>query len=62
MLEQKKGSDPCFQAELWIFTPESWQGFVQLRGFTTPEVWRVLNTLVKSTKQEGERVLGWAVG
>lgn len=41
MLEQKKGSGPCSQAELENFTPETWQGFVQLWGFTTPEVWRV---------------------
>lgn len=35
--------------------------FCWLQGFTAPEVWRVLNPLVKSAKQEGERVLGWAV-
>lgn len=45
MLEQKKGSDPWSQAEFWNFTPGTQRGFVQLRGFTTPEVWGVLNAL-----------------
>lgn len=36
-------------------------GFVQLRGLTTPEVWRVLNPLVKSTRIAGGREsVSWA--
>lgn len=61
MLKQEKESDACSQAELWNFTPETWQGFVQLRGFTTPEFWRVLNPLVKSTRIAGGREsVSWA--
>lgn len=83
MLEQKKGSDPFSQAELWNFTPGTRQGFVwrvlnplgtdyktlpPLCQVYCPGTSRIgasgkrLNPLVKSTKQEGEHVLGWAVG
>lgn len=54
MLEQKKGSGPCSQAEFGDFTPETRARFCSVLGLYNS---RSLES-VKSTKQEGQ--LSWA--